>query len=324
MSVKIYDQVVPTTTTRFTINLSSTPLIKGKLYRFEFYFQGLGTGSSIAIEVNGNTTESNYVRQRINTGASAVGTSRSESNDIAYVSDSNDNKDARASGYFRVTNNDRAIIYSDGLFRINEFTTTGYIWEYMIASKFTVTSITSLAIFSQAGSNRVYSGSRFQIWEVGEQTQSVLVASNTTEISLNLKMEKNNTYLLLSEQVASAGASTLNLLVNNDADLENYNTQKLSALNTVLSQSRLNSALLQEANINTSVIGFTYLNLSNNGYFNWQSHICKDYTNITTFEINKIYGSKPTQENLVTNLKIRSAVPNTIGTNSLFELYRLT
>lgn len=123
-----------------------------------------GAETTLQLGFNGNTTLTNYYAQRILVDGTSFNNTRGNNPYFGYSS-STPSQGNMATIKIKIENNGRVTAYSQN----TSFpgTSNVRIWDATIASTFTVTSITSITVFTAFASNdNLPAGSRFQLYKV--------------------------------------------------------------------------------------------------------------------------------------------------------------
>lgn len=297
-------------------DFSSLNITKEDDYIVVSTFIGIGSGTGY-LQVNSNYTNTNYWTQELYAGGTTVLGSRSNQPYFVPVQTGNN---TQIFTRLKLTNNGNIVFQNTGIFMFG--TSTPNIQQLNGSSTFTATSITSLRIASSVA-NGIGIGSRFQLYKrVAPIVADIIVSVATTSIDLTgLNITKDSEYMLVSDISQTVSNTDAYLMINGNNTLTNYHSQQLSASQSSIGASRVNTPRYMLTIANYKVFGYINIKLTNNGFFEAQ-------TNETAF-----YGFSAQLENYnlsstftassITSLRIQSGVANGIGIGSRFQLIKL-
>lgn len=276
-----------------------------------------GSGASVLIFYNGNTTESNYYAQQLRGNGTSVTGARANRGTIYY---NEWGKRASAFTTIKLANSGYAVAQSSATERFGNSTVE--LWNFHSTSTFTMTSITSIRLYANQ-SGTIGTGSRFQLYKpVAEKVADIIVPSNTTSVDITgLDIGKDGEYRLVTDTIASADC-VFYLTPNGNDTLTNYYNQLLVATGTTVAGSRTNSPVLVSNNSSEKSLGCMNIKLTNSGYYVSQNSIARGYGG-SAIQVTKINTTSTATMSSITSLKATSSVANGIGANSRFTLYKM-
>lgn len=312
------------TVSSFTI--SNLNLTKNKLYKLNYHLAAGSVGSGVAFTVNGNNTFANYRRK--NTGVSSTSNSNSVNDDynmIVYGNHSNDNASSAAEVYFKITNEGRFVYFSNGYERTNKGFSQGSSRYTICSSKFLVNTITSVTFTDIFNAGRIYSGSRAEIYEVGELVSEIIVSTNTTEIMFsNLNLSNNREIILVSNIFHTNNQNpSIDLFFNNELDITDYQAQITNAPYVTTSGSMNGVRIFnnQITNLNAKLLSLINITLSQDNNVIYQADSMNEYDGNGSYK--RTDGMLTNTLNSITDIKIKASVTDGIAANSKFEIYNL-
>ena len=279
------------------------------------------TDSFYRLFPNGETTATNYYRQRLRSFSSTVSADRGNNADIGFVAGVD--TIGGFQGYFKLSENDRYNIF------INDFHEYGddvrLAFYYVTSSGVTFPSgITSLTLQASA-TNGLGTGTRIQIYKLAaEKVADITVASNTTQVDIsNLSIDKDSEYLLVSDIVNPTGSFTGHYMTPNDlTTLNQYYYQRILG-DGGASAERFAEPRVGGVGSNNRVINHTHIKLSNIGAYTFQTYGLLNVGNSSIAIVNYFVSSIAENFTNITKLNFISGVSNSIGAGSTFTLYKL-
>lgn len=152
----------------------------------------------------------------------------------------------------------------------------------------------------------------------------ITVTSATTSVSFTgLNITKDDDYLLVADISNTGTGSDMFIYANNNTTKTNYYYQHIYAGGTTRASVRENVPEIAYVNSSQKGAFISKIKITNNGYFVWQSAENRNYVG-NSLEIDDYYGTSTFTLTSLTSLTIQSAYSNSIGTNSRFQLYKLT
>ena len=316
---EIADYTVPSNTTSVVLDSFGT-ITKDDFIRIESTIVNNSTSTDIAIFANTATTQTQYHTQLLISGGSTVLAVRTNTNRAIR---SRALRTGTTFSYLKLSQNDRLNIFSN----YNMTTTSTDIdngFPYVTSSGATFPSgITSLT-FTADATNGIGTGSRIQIYKLAaEKVADITVGSNTTQVDIsNLSIDKDSEYLLVSDILAGATASDINLTPNDLTTLTNYYSQAILAGGSTVEAFRRNQPYATFTNPPGDFIAYTYIKLSNIGTFTFQSYQIRKGGS-SSIELTNYFTSSTSEAiTSITKLNI-IGITNTIGAGSTFTLYKL-
>lgn len=325
MANLIHDYTVTSTIGSYTIDLSSTPIVKGELYEL-MVIANMTVNNNILVNVNNNITN-NYSWQYFFASATSTEASRGISPDTIpkITVGPGANTPTTIHVYIKLTNDGRYIFMANGM-RKAETTNPEALLIYG-ASQFTMSSITELNLTTEGGSNTIGAGSRFQLRKIGEKIRDIEVASPETSVTFsNLNIGKDSEYLLLADGInATSQYHRLEIYFNNNLTRTNYSRRFVRAGGTGTAHNYANWPEFGEFNNNTTNRFFSVgtIKLTNTGNAVYMSNMIGNYDNATSVVIQKFYGSSHFTMSSITDITMLHTASSGLGTTSRFELYKL-
>ena len=277
-----------------------------------------GTNSNLGISINGNTTATNYYRQSVQGNGSGIYASRGNLNEFSFMYA---NLNVTSQAYIKLSNNGYMTCISHN--ELSSGSTAPHIYDEVVTSTFTATSITQLDIVASV-SNSIGVGSRFQLYKrVAEVVYDYEVTGSAiTSLDITgLSIDKGSEYQLVSTIIHGANSS-IRLFENADETATNYYTQYLIANSSTVSSNRVNYPYLTYNESGYYALSISNIKLTNNGYITVQNNIIDKYGG-SSISIRKPYITNITTSSTITSLKIVSDTTNGIGIGSRFQLIKL-
>jgi hypothetical protein len=268
---------------------------------------------------NGNVTTTNYYYQYLFTdNASVTGYRANNPNMVIGHSSSSKNLSITK---IKLTNSGYFVYQSSS--KTGYTTATPKLLDIYGTSTFTATSITSLTVTSDTAT-QIGIGSRFQLYKcVAEKVADIIVTTACTSVDITgLAIDKNSEYVLVSDVICGASASSYALFANANVTNTNYYHQELQSYATSLYAGRINSNRFCGSNSNSKNLNIANIKLTNSGYFVFQSTAVGMYGG-TTPNIDNYYGTSTFTVTSITSLKITSEAANMIAAGSCFTLYKI-